>query len=418
MNSTYRLLLRWYRTRLLRYRPIYDSAHAQALLAEIHQEVQPFLTHADEVVRYVAASRAHYVAQSRQRPLYSRMLLEFLCALMLVPALCYWWVRAPKTRLRQHGVQGIRLVHSRETFSVIHLPPDLEASRAHSFIPNERYMRSRDIQLLARAAWLSLRYLRVRFKDHHFSGQIQYWFKLAKETARLCPVLEAYDMPYIVVYAEFDCSISYQTLLCHRNGVSLYNVIHGDHLIGMQDPFFQVDRCYTWHPFYNELFISQYAKADFWLFANPNFSMTKEEASVVPRGVGVVMPHPIYSNSDAAYACELSSLAEALNTLALKRHVTLRPHPFYPEHYAKIRPMLSDAIALSDPHVEPVRTFITQHACVIGTYSAALIEAAMMGRKVIAFENDITRQIAQYHFFFSLDNVQLKSIASLIDVLG
>lgn len=418
MKALYRLLLHWYRTRLLRYRPIYDTARAEALLAEIHQNLERFLAHPDETLRYVAASRGHYIAQSRQRPLYSRIVLELLCAAMLLPALGYWWARAPRAKPQKQTMRGVRLVYGARVLAIVHLPSELEASCEHTLISTRRYLRGHDICLLAHAAWLTIRQLRVRFKDRHFSGLIQHWFKLAAETARLRPTLEAYTTPYIAVYAEYDCALSYLTLLCHREQVALYNIIHGDHLMDVANPFFQVDRCYTWHPFYNALFTKQYVRADFRLFTNPNFSMTEEEARFTPHGIGVVMPHPVYSNSDAAYAEELRSLAEVLNRLAAERQVTLRPHPLHPECYNQIRPLLSSALHISDPHQEPVRKFIVRHETIIGVYSAVLIEAAMMGRAVIVFENDATRQIAQYHYLFACDNVKLLPISQLASALA
>lgn len=418
MKALYRILLYWYRTRLLRYRPIYDTARAEALLAEIHQNLTPFLAHPDETLRYVAASRGHYVAQSRQRPLYSRIVLEILCAAMLLPALGYWWARAPKVKPQKQTLRGMRVVYGPRALAIVHLPSELEASCEHTLIPAQRYLRAHDIHLLAHAAWLMMRQLRVRFKDRHFSGLIQHWFKLAAENARLRPVLDICQTRYIAVYAEYDCALSYLTLLCHRENVSLYNIIHGDHLMDVANPFFQVDRCYTWHPFYNALFVRQHVQADFRLFTNPNFSMTEEEARFIPCGVGVIMPHPIYSSSDAAYAEELRSFVEVLNRLASEREVTLRPHPLHPECYNQIRPLLSSAVHISDPHQEPVRKFIVRHESIIGVYSALLIEATMMGREVIVIENDATRQIAQYHYWFACKNVKLLPISQLVDALA
>lgn len=411
MKTLYLLLRRWYRTKLLRYEPIYDVVQAEALLKEIEERFALLLTHEDEAVRLIAASRAQYVAQSRQRPLYSRMVLELLCMAMLLPLVCYWWGRSLRVPAGQEKerVDGLRLMHKPAEY--YHIPPELAQGGLKTIIPKQRYLRRRDVLLLLRSAWLMMTKMRMKFRDQHVSGMVQHWLKLASEMARLRPSFDRYDTPFFMVYVEYDCSISFQTLLCHCDQVQLYDVIHGDHLYGMADPFFQVDRCYCYHPFYVELFERQWVKADFRLFENPNFSMTSKEMEQPYQGVGVVMPHPVYHDEAAGSFEEfLVSFAQALNQRAEQEPVTLRPHPSYPEHYAKMQPYLSEKVQLSDPHAESAREFVVRHEVVLGTFSALLLEAAMMGRKVQILDSAIIRQIASYHFVFQEENVQLGSL--------
>lgn len=411
MQKTYYALCGWYRRYLLSYRPIYDNGHVQKILQEIHKNLKSYLESADDERRYIAASRAHYIAQSWQRPLYSRLLLELISFSLIMPLIGYWWGKSIKANINKQSTSGMRLVHKQLDY--YYIPKELKESCVETLVPKQRYLRGKDIVLLFKSAWLTLSFISPAPYKWHISGLVQHWLKLASETARLRPVFDSYTAPYFIVYAEYDCSISFQTLLCHREGVYLYDVIHGDHLYGMADPFFQVDRCYCWHNFYVEQFKNQYCKADFRMFENPNFSITQEEKNRPGQGIGVVMPHPVYSESKKVFSEELKLLAEQLNQIAEQQTVTLRPHPSYPEYYQKIRPYLSDKIRLSDPQIEPARVFLIRHKIIIGTFSALLIEAAMVGKEVKILRNKIIAQIAKYHFLFKKENVFFVSLSNL-----
>lgn len=381
--------------------PLANHLHA---IATTKSRLEHAITHDDEAIRLPARSLAQFLCQSKLRPLSSLLLTEGIAAVILLPSLLLWLGRGitivPTQREKVRGVRWNKdPFRFKRNPNIFHTPDELLADAPETRFAETTYMRWPDLCFMAGVAGQIVR------RSPLFS--LQLIFKISKEIAWARYYIEHHPSEYVLLDTEFDCATSALTLYLHRHGQRLYNVMHGDKFRSAMDCFFEVDRCYCWNEFYVNLFKEQHARADFRIYANPNF--VRKEIVAAGNGIGVILPVAMFIGGEK----ELRAFCQGINTLSGRYPIEIRPHPAYAYEQETLKPHLSDNVVFSDPSCETARQFIGRHQLIVGTTSTAITESIMLGVQTACVRCPYVNDIATYHFMFTLPNCHLVSSDAL-----
>ncbi len=339
----------------------------------------------------MARTAAHYSAQLRLRPAWSKWLFEILAVPALPVFLIWAWLSGlskPATLPRTPG--GVQLVFSNrfkvnpEIFSV---PEDLTKEGVTTRVLDRGFLFSRDVRSVLHL-FSSVARLRTPFP-------VQLALKCAVDLTKVRGALDGLSPTWVAVYWEFSCAITFIAATLKKEGIATYNVMHGDKNFFAKHAFFEVERCYCWHTDYVDLFEREHVRSDFRTFPNPAFRLSPDEmARDNEKGtatVGVITPALATLSTDSRGALSvMKTLAAACNSISTEYDVSVRPHPLYQEDFQALRPELNNRVQTSAVDQERPRAFILRHALLIGTNSTMLLEAAHIGRKVILIETPVT----------------------------
>lgn len=401
----------WLRTWLLCYRfSEFSYQEHLAIIEQVKNRIGEGIYSPDDATRLTLRSVAQYLSQSGLRPARSRLATEIISCVMLPCALGYWVCRGLlSTRSPQPRVRGLRWNQDEFRYwrntDIYHTPEELLPDAPQTVFVSARYLRLDDIKFLwqtARIAWPFLGKLRI-----------QWLAKIAKEIAFARPLVDTHPADYALMDNECNCAISILTLYARRHGQQLYTVQHGDLFLSVMTSFFETDRSYCWDNFYVELFKRMQASSNFRLYNNPKFTFTKEEKNTKRSGIGVFMP----GIQTIPTEDEKNTFVQALNTLAEEYPVHLRPHPAYVNQCEALVPLLSKKVTITNSQKETSKQFIARHNLILGTVSAAILEAIMLGRPVVCFRGILLDDVASYHFCYKKPNCRLCQLPELVETV-
>ena len=401
----------WIRKKILSYRfADFSSDQHLAIIGAVKAHVGAYIDSPDENVRLPVRSLAQYMAQSGLRSYKSRIITEAMACVLLPLGLAWWYAASFRYKdERPHKVAGVRWNQLEYRYhvnrDVYHVPQELAHDEPKTVFAHAYYLRLRDLVLLGKVVRAARPVLPTLW--------LQWVFKVAKEMAWARPLLDSHPAGYALVDAEYDCALSILTLQARREGQALYNVMHGDRGRICSDSFFEVDRCYCWNQFYADQFRLLQARADFRLYENPNFVLHDNEKDIQGQGVGVFMPieQTIPTEQD------IRDFADALNRVAQRHPVHLRPHPMEINQCDRLVPYLSDKVSVCDPKAENSRQFILRHAVLVGSVSTALLESIMLKRQTVIFSCSYADDLLSYHYAYKQPNCHTCSLKALAEAI-
>ena len=388
-----------------------DVEFNKAVLDRIRLKCQSLLQADDFLKQCIGRSYAQFLAHSSHRSKINLVLVEIVSFTSLIFFLGFQIIRRVglKTTL-QIQCSGVRLVH-RSRYEVnpeiYQIPEELSEMDIVTGFYNLSYLRICDAIIVFRA-------LRSSFSLGCL-WNFQFAFKIAKDLGTLRPIFDTYDPEFILVYREYDCSLSMITNICRGQGVSVFNVMHGDKYFNTLDSFFLVDRCYCWHSYYVDLFRRQHVSCqNFRIFENAALRRKSDFEGVKLEQVGIVMPaYYTLGSSPHSDATSMSQFISCVNKLSEDYSVVLRPHPLHPDHYDPFKHHLLPSIKISAGIDEDSIDFVGSKKVVVGAYSTVLLESALMGRNTIVIDTDRLAGIKGHHFIFEYPNVAVVSMEDL-----
>ena len=401
------------RRRALAYRYDFSTETNTRIIAGIRHALGDLLDDANDDLRSTTRTAAHYWAQLRLRPAWSKWLFE-LAAIPVLPLFLVWaWLKGLFKGRGMQPVDGVRLVFpdrfriNPEIFCVPHELAEMDVTTRPlkgSFLLGRDVRRT--LALFAGATKLGVA----------FPAQLA--LKCAIDLSKVRNALDGLAPTWIVVYWEFSCAMTFITGALRDDGVETYNVMHGEKNFFAKNAFFEVTRCYCWDAYYVDLFQQEHVRADYRIFQNPAFRLNPAEEAHdrehTPMGVGLVVPSLVtLSANPQETACLTEMIADACNAVATVYGVSVRPHPLYREDFHILRSRLNDAVQIVTAECESPRAFILRHAILIGTNSSMLLEAAHLGRKVIMFSTPVTTETETNHYIYRLPNVFTCSVNEL-----
>ena len=387
----------WLRKKLLAYRfAELSSVQHLAIIEEVAEELESFINHPDDTVRLPARSVAQYMAQSGLRPIASRLITELMSYVLLPVGIAFWVAEGFRHTRSDRKTRAVRWNQLEYRYKVnqdvYQVPTELVCDEPKTVFARTSYLRVKDALML----WAAIRAMRPILP----ALWSQWAFKVAKEMAWARALLDAHPAEYAMIDAEYDCALSMMTLMARKEGQGLYNVMHGDRGRIASDAFFEVDRCYCWHKFYAEQFRLLRARADFRIYTNPNFLLSDKEKAIKGQGIGVFMP----IEQTIPTAQDVQHFVAALNELAERHTVHLRPHPMEVHQCDRVRSYLSPKVIITDPREENSRQFILKHAVLVGSVSTALLESIMLGRHTVIFSSRYSDDLLSYHYAYKEAN--------------
>jgi hypothetical protein len=380
----------------------------QAILDKIAARLGAAIEDEDPFRRRVARCVGQYMAQRHMRPAKSLVFAELASCVLLPGLLCWWLLQG--IGLSNSGaarVSGRRWLISRLRYDmtpeVYHTPPELgNASLPIAYTPR-RYLRFSDLQFLVRAYGYGSRLLSA--------PHLQWCFKITKEIAWARAVIEQFPSDYAVIADECNCALSLLTEYANQHGTQMYVVQHGDLFFSVFTAFFETNRSYCWADFYVEMLKRLQARSEFRIYTNPSFVMSEEDRALVKEARGIGVFHPSFFTLTTPE--ERDRFAASIRALSERYSVEVRPHPAYFHEYEAMAASYGPKVVLSPPAQKSAKQFALQHQVIIGTTSAAILEALMLGREVISVDGFLVGEVAEYHFAYRMPNCTLSKLDQL-----
>jgi len=403
---------------LLGYRANYDRSANEAIVSAIHTDYHKELDDKDDCRRRLIRTIAHYRAQLKLRPFSSIFLFEILSTAALPLYLLWTYAKGViNPRSLKENCDGVQLVFGDRFNSnpnIFQVPGELQNDDIRQRLLGDGILCWDDIKYV-----LYLFYKLLRYQSPY---PMQLSLKCARDLAQVRFALRGLNPRYIIVYWEFSCSITFLTMALSAKGTSIYNVMHGDKDYFAKHAFFETDRCYCWNSFYEDLFRQEYVRADFRLFENPAFRLTKQEArqaaKCAPDRIGFVAPNLETLGYDRLEIEEtIGKLANEFNTISGKHPTSVRPHPHYTSDFKSLRSLLSPTIDVAWPTDTLSREFVLDHAVIIGTTSTVLLEAAHLGRHVILIRTGPLESMETYHYIYGMPCVTVCEPSKISETL-
>ncbi len=406
------------RRRALAYRYDFSPDANDQIIAEIYKQLRDHLEDPDANRRGLARTTAHYRAQLKLRPAWSKWIFEIL-AIPILPVFLAWALTRGllKARPVPRATGGVRLVFP-ERFKVnpeiFSIPEDLENEGVETRALKPGFLFGRDLRclfkLLSKAIQLGTPF------------PLQLTLKCAVDLSHVRGALDGLAPKWIAVYWEFSCAVSLIAAALKMDGIATYNVMHGDKNFFAKNAFFEVARCYCWHRYYVDLFKREYVHSDFKIFQNPAFRLGPADpapySNDASANVGLIAPALVTLSDNPQEAARImETLAAACNTISINYNLSVRPHPIYREDFRGLRPHLNHQVQTAASEQETPRAFILRHAVLVGTSSTMLLEAAHLDRKVIFLKTPVTEDMESGHYIFSWPNVhkcEVKDLAGTV----
>ena len=402
---------------LLAYVYDYDRGINEEIIVHVLECMGGRICDDNPAKRRWARAVAQYRCQLAMRPWFSKWGFE-IASLFALPAFLIWAVLTPRNTTQDTTVDGVRLVFpsrwatSPEIFAV---PGELGADTIET------------AQLARHALFFADTGLIVRFLTRCVKSGTPFPFQLALKCAvdlgKVRGALDGFIPSYVLVYWEFSCGLSFLTDALSRDGIAVYNVMHGDKHFYAKHAFFEVERCYCWNDWYVDVFKSEHAHADFRVFDNPAFELSEDERHWLidhpSESIGIAAPHiATLTRETGAVKHAAKALTRAINALAEEAEVTVRPHPFYAEDFEQFRDTLSGSVRIEPADSKPARRFILEHAVIVGTVSSILLEAAHIGRQVVVLSTPVMESVESYHYLYQLPNVRTATVETLSAIIA
>ncbi|MDG2320593.1 MAG: hypothetical protein P8L79_10075 [Rhodospirillaceae bacterium] len=408
------------RMNALGYRYEYNRAIDEKIISDIWTEMHTSLQKPDGRQRRFSRAMAQYRAHLAMRPRVSVWTFEIASFFVLPFFLLGCWA----TYVLQGGsrdsraLDGLQLVFASrwKNNPEIFVVPDGLTGKSIATQPLDHHRLSSNdsvliLQLLAQSI------------AQRTPFPFQLALKCAVDVAAVRGAVMRYSPKFILVYWEFSCGLSIITQAMNACGIETYNVMHGDKHYYAKHAFFEVDRCYCWNEYYADLFREEHARSDFQCFTNPGFVLSTAERAHLdnhqPCGVGIAAPHiaTLVSQKDSREGAAVQ-FADAINRLAKTNNVTIRAHPFYADDFNTIRPGLSSDVKIESPDSKPARTFLLDHKIIVGTVSTLLLDAAHLGCQVVAISTAVMKDVEQYHYLYTLENVTTSTLEDLSETIA
>jgi len=214
--------------------------------------------------------------------------------------------------------------------------------------------------------------------------------------------IKRYRPKRFIIHNEFSFNSSMLTDYCHRHGVVVINVQHGEKLRYIRDSFFHFDYCYVWSQYYVDMLIRQKAEsAQFRVVVPPSLK------------IDVTGHQNPSAYADYKYYLAASSEDEIRSIVASMQFakkagktIKFRPHPRY-TNVSVLRKYVS-ALEIEDVKDVGILDSISNMEYAIGSYTTVLLQAHFSGKKVLL--DDVTYkkqldQLKEYGYILS-DNVE------------
>lgn len=128
--------------------------------------------------------------------------------------------------------------------------------------------------------------------------------------------------------------------------------------------------------------------------------------------IGVLEPQLMHFNYDKIKFKKFKEkLFNQLITLSKNKKVILRTHPRYSAF--NLNEFTCKNLVIQSGKDEKAERFLKRCNILIGTASAMLVDASMMGIKVLVCKNDLVDILSKYHFFYFKKNVKIINVKNL-----
>lgn len=416
MDVKFHVFVKIIRTRLLGYRPNFRETFNQRVLEQSGDICRPLIESGDFYQESVGRAFAHFMGQVLHRPVFNLVLTEIVAFVSLIPFLAWVGVRSlifkPGDKITCEGLHLAHRSRYEVNKEIYQVPKELSGQNIITSFYEKEYLSWRDMFLVLSVLRTSL--------TLGYRWNFQFVLKVAKDLATLNGNIVQYQPKFILVYREYDCSLSLITFICHIQGIQVFNVMHGDKYFSTFESYFNVDRCYCWHAYYVELFRRQRVGCkDYRLFEIPAL-LEKDKISIsAAERVGVVMPADYtLASSRQGRKRSMGDFISGVNKLAEKYKISLRPHPLHPDHFNAVKHRFSPRLEISDVRKEKSIDFVRGCKVVVGAYSTVLLESAVLGRDTIVIDTPRVAEISDDHYVFQYDNVQIVALENIVDTVS
>jgi L-lactate utilization protein LutC len=128
--------------------------------------------------------------------------------------------------------------------------------------------------------------------------------------------------------------------------------------------------------------------------------------------IGVLEPQLMHFNYDKIKFKKFKEkLFNQLIILSKNKKVILRTHPRYSAF--NLNEFNNKNLVIQSGKDEKAEKFLNKCNILIGTASAMLVDASMMGIKVLVCKNDLVDVLSKYHFFYFKKNVKIINVKNL-----
>ena len=201
--------------------------------------------------------------------------------------------------------------------------------------------------------------------------------------------INRYHPKRFIIHNEPSFNSSLLTDYCHRHGVEVINVQHGEKLRYIRDSFFRFDRCYVWSEHYVKMLTRQRAEATQFRVAVPP-SLKIDVAEYQNKAT-----YADYKYYLASYKEEQLKAIVAAMAFAEREGKTMkfRPHPRYSNMELLRRFVSEDQIEL--PKEVSILESVSNMACAVGSYTTVLLQAHFSGKQVLLDDVAFAEQYKQ-----------------------
>lgn len=344
-------------------------------------------------IRMTFRSFLQFKLQSKSRSIISLLISEIFSILIIPFFISYILIKSKRRRIKQKNISLIKF----DTENFI-LPGKYKNTKKQIF--EDRFLNLKNLQFIFRI------FLSTFKLGYYFN--FQFLFKLIKELSLFYPYLNNKNLEKIFVFNEYDFTISLANYICKINHIKLINVQHGDIIISAHYSFLEVDSFYIWEKSYASMLIKMKNLCKIKIFKK-NRKLNKVMKNDI---IGVLEPQLMHFNYDKIKFKKFKEkLFNQLVILSKNKKVILRTHPRYSAF--NLNEFNNKNLVIQSGKDEKAEKFLNKCNILIGTASAMLVDASMMGIKVLVCKNDLVDVLSKYHFFYFKKNVKIINIKNL-----
>ncbi len=350
----------------------------------------------DSKTRMTFRSFLQFKLQCKSRPIISLIASEIFSIIIIPFLIAYILIKGKRCQSKKKKICLIKF----DTENFI-LPEKYKDTKKQIF--EHRYLDLKNLLFIFRLFLMT-------FKIGYFFN-FQFLFKLIKELSLFYPFLNNKNLEQIFVFNEYDFTISLTNYICKINGVKLINVQHGDIIISAHYSFLEVDSFYIWERSYAHMLKKMQNLCKIKVFKKKR---NLKKRNIKDGIIGVLEPQLMHFNYDKVKFKEFKQkLFNELVNLSKKKKVIFRTHPRYSDF--NLSEFDNKNLIIQNGKSENAEKFLNRCDIIIGTASAMMVDASMMGVKVLVCKNDLVDVLSKYHFFYFKKNVKVVNVKKLTE---
>ena len=215
---------------------------------------------------------------------------------------------------------------------------------------------------------------------------LDFFGALALKVSKYYGYKRKYGIDRLLLFQEYSFYSSYLTRVFENEKGKVYNLMHG--IPGKEACYFRFSKCFVWGEHFKEYYIRNHAHKQQFVIAGSIYHAVLKQKKVSGEEIYDI----VYAMQGDRYSDErdTGSMLEILLKIQQEEglKVAVKPHPLYPN-----KVQIPSSLAILE--LTPLES-IYHTKMMVSHFSTMLLDAKVLGKKVLAFLPEEKRELVMY----------------------